>query len=277
MDALAEFQQMMSAEEFTQVQFSIDGETLQLTEKRNGAPVYFEVGRNMLVLRSYAGECIIVEMGETINLNEYYWKASKHSCPLLQHVVFFKILDVLSSLFKRDLTVTDESRKTLVRPGIDDPTNWDCDIPYTIMALAKGRTFYNQFGFVNQKFSDLIAEGQDMPLYNYQPYLTDDKYSIISDNSSSITMKEVALRILELCEKKQIDDVVYEFIKLFHDKHLKEDINVGNFRKPFDKNNYDVALTKKEGFVQVAFTKAFPSGGRKRSRRRRSRRHTKRK
>ena len=265
MDPIDAFKRLLSADQRTNVQFSIDGDIINLKE-HNGTDVYFKVGSNLIDLQSTSGNCIEVSIEKTINLDEYYYKASVLSCPILHHALFFKLLDVLSSVLKLDITLTDSSTKDIYRAD-SDPSDHDCKLPVTIMAMAKGKSFYNRFGFYNEKFEDLIAEGQKLPLYNLQPYLTDDEYDIIvpQDKYNTITMKEVSLKLLDLCKQKKVPDIVRKFIKKFHGE--LEDILFGlEFHKPYSKNEYTVHIEPNEHFVHVAFTTA-PKGGRKRSRR----------
>jgi hypothetical protein len=276
------------------IKFAIDGKLID---------VPFIVANNNISVPSLSKKmpCIDIDIKvdiDTIELNDYYYLTSQSFCPSISNDTFFIILDMLSSIYKYSTSLTDLSRKLTTTPipsirnvniektvGID--RYYNCILSKDIYALANGSlergrkkgydrwsgTFYDQYGFKNDKYSEIIQKYQTRLLMDYDEELYTllnniNDYSKLELNMDTITLQECAKFIIHLCktETKMSEMYIY-FINKFsnslnkiyaEESHFFSSVN---FTKPVSKKQYSINLIYDDG--DMVFNITTLSGGKK--------------
>ena len=246
--------------------------------------------------------CIKIDIqhkSKTIILNDYYYLTPTSFCRDISHDMFFTILDVLSFIYKYNTELDDLSRKlttpstTTIRDvdivdnvTIDKNYKYSCNLPKDIYALANGSiergrkkgydrwsgTFYDQYGFKNDKYSEIIQKYQSVLLIDYDEELYTllnnmNQYSKLELNMDTITLQECAKFIIHLCktETKMSEMYIY-FINKFSidllNKLFSEGDGHNTFEKPVSKKQYSINLIYDDDGDMV-FNITTLSGGKK--------------
>ena len=224
------------------VQFSINGKII--------TPL-FKVGHYKIILNGTQsngrlGPCILVEiMTDTVHLEDYYFEANKNTtvCPQLSHANVFELLDVLSSVLKYDQSLLDVSTKK-----VSD----QCTLYMETMSIAKGKTFYNGYGFMNDDIDAFIAKSRNMLLKDFN-FELNKKFKTLEPQLDSSTLKDTALWILDKCEKNKTTEEIKSFIRGFSIA-LGNEFPMSEFVKQYKRVAYNVTVRDNDGVTQVAFT-----------------------
>ena len=126
----------------------------------------FEVSNNSFRIRpnktrGRENTCVLIKVKHEEKLIElvlYYALTPILQCPYISHKSFFELLDVFSAVFGYDLELEDASTKYIestvekdtFERGLKDIET--CSIDFVVMALAKGKTFYNRYGECRKVF-----------------------------------------------------------------------------------------------------------------------------
>lgn len=223
------------------LQFAINGKII--------TPL-FKVGHNKIILNGTQsngrlGPCIVVEiMTNTIHLEDYYFDANKNTtvCPSLSHDNLFELLDVLSSVLKYDQSLLDVSTKK-----VSD----QCTLYMETMSIAKGKTFYNGYGFMNDDIDAFIAKSRHMLLKDFN-FELNKKFKTLEPQLDSSTLKDTALWILDKCKKNKTTEEIKSFIRDFSIA-LGNEFPMSEFVKQYKRVEYSVTINY-DGVIQVAFT-----------------------
>ena len=231
------------------LKFSIGGKLLDAS---------FAVSNNSISIQSEMidGTCIDIDIDhyyKLIKLNDYYYETPQRFCPSISHDDFFIVLDVLSFLYKYETQLQDVSTKL---------TKKKCKLPKNIYALANGSierghkkgydywsgTFYDSYGFKNDRFNETIQELQPMLLNDFNTELYATLSQINNDHKlglhlPSITLQDCAKLIIHFCEIKMggiyllfIDKLITELYKTIH---LQKRVN-NLFIKPISTKRYSI-------------------------------------
>ena len=131
-----------------------------------------------------------------LNLENYYYNGNKDVCPQIDHNDFFAILDfIAAALGATSIQLNDQSHKNLN----------GCTIPKNVLALAKSKTFYNRFHFVNSNYEN--------QLLSTQPKLAKD----INLKNSAWELLKTFTNVDELATVQQISGVLIEQCPILHD------------------------------------------------------------
>lgn len=99
--------------------------------------------------------CIEIEINPLyIELVYYYYNVPINECPRIPHDFFFYFLKQLGILYRKDIQLTDVSKKTT--------EGSDCVIESNVFAFAGYPTFYQRYQFVNENFGDFVRFVQSM-------------------------------------------------------------------------------------------------------------------
>ena len=186
------FIDLFSSKKKSKVKFTVDGVKLNAV---------FKMGNNALTIapldKTISKKCIEVlfdEDDDDLYLSSYYYLAGKDKCPPIPDTLFFKWLDAVSSTLDKEVVLMDSSTKQLK----DHP---NCKISHFILALAKGKTFYNRFGFTNDLFQEFLEEFQPKKLAEFDSALN-KKFSDITKVENA-TLQQVAKFILDNCDNPE--------------------------------------------------------------------------
>lgn len=242
--------------------FSVDGTKI--------TPV-LEVGEGVLSLPELRPRgkgkrrlnCIDVEVSdENIKLENYYfYKSIDDDCEKIPHEDFFKLLDAIASVLELDVHLHDASTKK-----VKDSYSEFCVVPHYLLALVKGRTFYNHFEFKNEEYDAVIQRARKQKLMDFNPEL-EPLYKRISGESHA-TLKEVAQFLMDKCHR---DDAAFSSFRQAFMKNLKDQLPSSMlFVKKFTPRNYNVRVHRIDGVFHVDFVNEDALlGGKKKGRTRR--------
>jgi hypothetical protein len=120
------------------------------------------------------------------------------------------------------------------------------------MALAKGLTFYNRYGFTNDAIKTFIAEFRPMLLRELDTELNTEFESLAQLKLSSL--KDVAQWILDQCiNQVDLTPKMISFMTRFQDIIYKK-MPSARFTKPYTHANYDLEIENNDVISQLAFT-----------------------
>jgi hypothetical protein len=111
---------------------------------------------------SHRKECITLEYvpsERTMELESYYYNTKKIECIGFSHDWFFNVFlkPLCEKLNVERITLVDGSLKSFKM----------CDVTSGIFAYAKGKTFYQRYGFENKKFTDFIENTRELTMREY--------------------------------------------------------------------------------------------------------------
>jgi len=232
------------------VKFSIGGKLIDASFLLSGGSI--SIQSEIIEDKS----CIDVDIDDfhhLIKLNDYYYEIPQRFCPMISHNDFFIVLDVISFIYKYETHLQDASTKV---------TPKKCKLSKNIYALANGSiergrrkgfdywsgTFYDSYGFKNDRYNETMQELQPMLLDDFDKEL----YAILSHinndtnlglNMPAITMQDCAKLIIHFCEIK-MGDIYVDFIddfntKLYRKIHVEKKVS-NLFIKPASTKRYDI-------------------------------------
>jgi hypothetical protein len=231
------------------IKFSIGGKMLDAS---------FAVSNNSISIQSEDGICIDMDIDhyyKLIKLNDYYYVTPRRFCPSITHDDFFVLLDVLSFLYKYETQLQDASTKV---------TPKKCKLSKNIYALANGSidrgrkkgydywsgTFYDSYGFKNDRYNETLQELQPILLNDFDKDLYEILSHINNDNKLGLDMPHITLQdcaklIIHFCEIK-MGDIYVLFIdefntKLYRKIHVEKRVN-NLFTKPISTKRYSIEI-----------------------------------
>jgi hypothetical protein len=274
-----DFREMVSSRTPLYFLFSIDGKEIDATFKVWNYQMRLEYTDKRLPKPTDVCIKILFEDPE-IKLDNFYYamKFDKtYMCPHLLHSDFFKILDVVSNMY-RLTKITLEDGSYVKINGFDIPKN--------VMAMTKGGvTFYNRFGFVSDR-AGVDDKYKQLPFTKIKP----QKFVIPElDIPDGLTFQEASERMIQKAKEfrgnppgltiqdiKKLEDaeVVAQKIKEFNDNeskqrsfqlklgllstHIENEVNGGYFYhktpalydyriEAFSENTFHVIASSKKG------------------------------
>jgi hypothetical protein len=265
------------------IKFAINGKLID---------VPFNVSNtNMSVYPTYKKmhSCIEIDIHHTIHnlieLNDYYYLNSQSFCPFISHDMFFTILDALSFIYQYKIVLTDASKKLTTNlpyiRDVDVNTRYSCNLPKDIYAMANGSlergrrkgydswsgTFYDQYGFKNDKYSKIIQKYQPILLLDYDEELFTElnninNYNKLGLNMDTMTLQECCKFIIYLCKtEKKMKEMYLSFIHTFNTilhERLYSVEKMNYFIKPVSTKRYTIELID-----DMVFNITMVSGGTK--------------
>jgi hypothetical protein len=264
------------------IRFAIQGKLID---------VPFKVSRHNISVYSPTyndDKCIdIVLQYNVIELNDYYYSTSQTFCPPMSHDTFFTILDALSFIYQYNIVLVDASTKLTANlpyiRDVDVKIRRKCNLLKDIYALAYGSiergrrkgydgwsgTFYDQYGFKNDKYSELIQLYQRTLLIDYDTELYTElnninDYNKLGLNMDTMTIQDCAKFIIYLCKnEKKMKEMYISFINKFNatleHRIFSEESDVTNeYIKPVSKTRYNIELID-----DMVFNITTLSGGKK--------------
>ena len=210
----------------------------------------FKTGNGMIKmepLKKSGKDCITIyyrtgyehsSIQKGIWLANYYYDTPKADCPPFDHADCFELLDVLASTFKETIFLKDSSKKQV-------KAHANCNIEHFVMAMAKGRTFYNLFGFENGPYEAFIRENKGKLLSDFDPE-SSAIFKSLWPEIMDPTVQKAALHLIQNCE----DEAVQEFMTKFTTRIGQRD---HIFYKRYSPDVYDVKITKEGDYFHVHF------------------------
>jgi len=182
--------------------------------KGKRVPGRYQLGRSQIyLLNDKRQACITMSLQHnTLFLENYYYETPLSACDALSHKTFFNLANCIAGALHYDIALRDESFK---------PTG-PCKIPRDVMALAKGRTFYQTHGFVNKEYDADIrrVQGYHAALSLAIQPSTWSQFVETHALDPAISLKQLAVKLIDMCKASDVDENVHVLMQAF--KHLVE-------------------------------------------------------
>ena len=183
-------------------------------------------------------------------LSNFYYYTKMHQCPTTSHADIFNLFDAISSVYKKPIDLYDASTKK-----VHDHKN--CIFDKLVMAMAKGRTFYNIYGFQNKAFTEALMKTQPIQLTSGSKLAL--LYEELSNsNADDVSLKQAAEYAIKNCQHQNnqkmlsfIDELGREIKRQLKRHGLEEDED--EFTRPTSENEYTVSITKEPNHYEVQF------------------------
>jgi hypothetical protein len=196
------FRHLVETQTPIQVHFVIDGTLI---------PVEFKLLNRVLKLETPGGlGCISLVFHEGyVDISDYYFGIGneKKNCPQISHEDFFKISDVVASLYGTKLKLSDNSWKIIngfyVRSSV------------LSMTKPKGRTFYGKYGFIAPGLREPYAKAAQK-LNAEASEIMDRIISFDGDDGRRQLTNE--LRVFREKVEAEIDKEIEDYTKLYAEK-----------------------------------------------------------
>jgi len=182
--------------ENTYVQFV---QSVQPTMKRSVYKTLLKFdGQDGITVIDHRNEpCIELKLDETnLVLDDYYYQLKGDCKTYLSHDDFFVLLDFLAYIYDVDLKLQDASSKELHCAKLSK----------NLLCLAKGRTFYNLYGFTNSRFQQKM---QALETQNAVDFLTMELDSYLDASPSDVSnLVEEAHELFPFTERTKMREFV---------------------------------------------------------------------
>ena len=192
---------------------------------------------------------MMIDKKEPMYLSNFYYYSEMDKCPTTSHADIFNLFDVISSVYTKPIKLDDASTKQ-----VRDHKN--CKFNKFVMAMAKGRTFYNIYGFQNKAFTEALMKTQPIKLSTLNPILA-LMYEELSNSKVDVSLKQAAIFAIENCHHQNSDMIQLFIIELgseINRQFLQHGVKDSYaFTRPTSKNKYNVRVTKENDHYEVKF------------------------
>jgi len=214
----------------------------------------FTVGNGSLIFKSPTDDnCVEIHFSRNIILKDYYHATRKSKCKPMSHdYLFHGVLDFFSSQFHQPVVLEDASYKDIET----------CKLSRIVLALAKGKTFYNRYEFANAEMDAELKNVRNTQLnddpeygYLYEPlpglvgsYEDLQKHPFVQKIlERSASNADMANLIIFLCSERHPLLTIPEFIDLMDNFGRLMDIKFqknNNYTRPVSMNKYFFELKR---------------------------------